>query len=89
MHLLLTCFVHVQDRCVIHKIDSATDYRKLAAAVAGHYFTGPGASELLQMKFQSLIQDEKAVPTTVEVVMGRRLKLTTLDSSVIDLNLRP
>ncbi|KAH8957000.1 hypothetical protein BDL97_07G070100 [Sphagnum fallax] len=63
------------DRCVIHKIDSATDYRKLAAAVAGHYFTGPGASELLQMKFQSLIQDEKAVPTTVEVVMGRRLKV--------------
>jgi protein AFG1 len=76
MHLLLTCFVHVQDRCVIHKIDSATDYRKLAAAVAGHYFTGPGASELLQMKFQSLIQDEKAVPTTVEVVMGRRLKVS-------------
>jgi hypothetical protein len=102
---------------VIHKIDSATDYRKLAAviyfkllktfcissipkihtdsaldhihnqwinnnrffalqAVAGHYFTGPGASELLQMKFQSLIQDEKAVPTTVEVVMGRRLKVS-------------
>jgi protein AFG1 len=74
--LFLPFIAHLKDRCVIHKIDSATDYRKLAAAVAGHYFTGPGASELLQMKFQSLIQDEKAVPTTVEVVMGRRLKVS-------------
>ncbi|KAH8957002.1 hypothetical protein BDL97_07G070100 [Sphagnum fallax] len=73
--LFLPFIARLKDRCVIHKIDSATDYRKLAAAVAGHYFTGPGASELLQMKFQSLIQDEKAVPTTVEVVMGRRLKV--------------
>ena len=36
---------------------------------------GPGASDVLRKKFLGLFNGEEAKPTTVEVIMGRKLKV--------------
>ena len=44
-------------------------------AETGYYFMGPGASETLQKLFVAELEGEEAKPTTVEVIMGRKLKV--------------
>ncbi|KAL8497523.1 hypothetical protein ACS0TY_021016 [Phlomoides rotata] len=73
--LFLPFIATLKDRCVIHEIGSAVDYRKMTSAQLGFYFVGKHLSVLLKQKFQELIGDEIAVPQEVEVVMGRKLQV--------------
>ncbi|KAH9304161.1 hypothetical protein KI387_008565, partial [Taxus chinensis] len=65
----------LKERCVVHPIGSSTDYRKLTSAEQGFYFCGEEASRMLRDKFRSLIGGCIATPTSVEVVMGRKLQV--------------
>ncbi|XP_024402867.1 uncharacterized protein [Physcomitrium patens] len=71
--LFLPFIAKLKERCVIHQIGSVTDYRRLTAAETGFYFMGPGASETLRKVFLAELDGEEANPTTVEVIMGRKL----------------
>ncbi|PPD98072.1 hypothetical protein GOBAR_DD04904 [Gossypium barbadense] len=63
------------ERCVVHEIGSAVDYRKLTSAEEGFYFIGKDLSSLLKTTFQQLIGEHVASPQVVEVVMGRTLQV--------------
>ncbi|XP_057868343.2 uncharacterized protein LOC131075509 isoform X2 [Cryptomeria japonica] len=93
-NLFLPFISLLKERCEVHPIGSSTDYRKLTSAEKGFYFCGEGASQLLREKFRSLIGGCIATPTSVEVVMGRKLQvmyenkarfLCTAEASPIDL----
>ncbi|KAG0556196.1 hypothetical protein KC19_11G033800 [Ceratodon purpureus] len=73
--LFLPFIAKLKERCVIHEIGSATDYRRLTAAETGFYFMGPESSETLRKLFLAELNGEEARPTTVEVIMGRKLKV--------------
>ncbi|XP_024534339.1 AFG1-like ATPase [Selaginella moellendorffii] len=73
--LFLPFIASLKERCVVHKVGSPTDYRKLNAVEKGLYFVGEGASEMLKEKFRVVTNGEFTAPATVEVVMGRRLKV--------------
>ncbi|KAJ7554939.1 hypothetical protein O6H91_05G016100 [Diphasiastrum complanatum] len=73
--LFLPFIASLKERCIIYEIGSTTDYRKLTAVQKGFYFCGEGASELLREKFRYLTNGESPSPATVEVVMGRKLKV--------------
>ncbi|XWS73145.1 hypothetical protein CRYUN_Cryun02cG0100500 [Craigia yunnanensis] len=65
----------LKERCVVHEIGSAVDYRKLTSAEQGFYFIGKDLSGLLKQKFELLIGEHVASPQVVEVVMGRTLQV--------------
>ncbi|CAI5499176.1 unnamed protein product [Closterium sp. Naga37s-1] len=77
--LFLPFIALLQAQCVVHEIQSMTDYRKLAAVSDGYwveqgwYFTGPGAAELLGKKVELLVRGAELGPVDVEVLMGRKL----------------
>ncbi|CAI5963217.1 unnamed protein product [Closterium sp. NIES-65] len=64
----------LQSQCVVHEIQSMTDYRKLAAVEQGWYFTGTGAAALLGKKVELLVGGADLGPVDVEVLMGRKLR---------------
>ncbi|CAD6262993.1 unnamed protein product [Miscanthus lutarioriparius] len=66
----------LKERCIVHPIGSAVDYRQLGSAEQGFYFVGKHYSTLLKQKLQSLIGDEEPSPQTVEVIMGRKLQVS-------------
>ncbi|CAM8938760.1 unnamed protein product [Rhodiola kirilowii] len=74
--LFLPFIATLKERCVVHPISSAVDYRKLTSAQQGFYFVGKGGADLLKKKFQFLIGDHVAGPQEVEVVMGRKLLIS-------------
>ncbi|WVZ94239.1 hypothetical protein U9M48_040151 [Paspalum notatum var. saurae] len=65
----------LKERCIVHPIGSAVDYRQLGSAEHGFYFVGKHYTTLLKQKLQTLIGDEEPRPQTVEVVMGRTLQV--------------
>ncbi|XP_039811777.1 AFG1-like ATPase isoform X3 [Panicum virgatum] len=65
----------LKERCIVHPIGSAVDYRQLGSAEQGFYFVGKHYSTLLKQKLQSLSGDEEPRPQTVEVIMGRKLQV--------------
>ncbi|KAK9932062.1 hypothetical protein M0R45_019313 [Rubus argutus] len=73
--LFLPFIAALKERCVVHEIGSAVDYRKLTSAEQGFYFVGKDLSGLLKEKFQQLLGDHEAHPEEAEVVMGRTLKV--------------
>ncbi|OMO97095.1 ATPase, AFG1-like protein [Corchorus capsularis] len=73
--LFLPFIATLKERCVVHEIGSAVDYRKLTSAEQGFYFIGKDLSTLLRQKFQQLIGEHVASPQVVEVVMGRTLQV--------------
>lgn len=73
--LFLPFIATLKDRCVVHEIGSAVDYRKMTSAQLGFYFVGKHLSSLLKQKFQELVGDAVAVPQEVEVIMGRKLQV--------------
>ncbi|XVE71712.1 hypothetical protein DITRI_Ditri10aG0173800 [Diplodiscus trichospermus] len=72
--LFLPFIETLKERCVVHEIGSAVDYRKLTSAEQGFYFIGKDLSGLLKQKFEQLIGEHIASPQVVEVVMGRTLQ---------------
>jgi len=74
-NLFLPFIAKLEERCRVHEIGSDTDYRRLTAAETGFYFTGHDASEILRKLFVSVLDGEEAKPTTVEVIMGRKLQV--------------
>ncbi|GLU10314.1 hypothetical protein SLE2022_271300 [Rubroshorea leprosula] len=73
--LFLPFIATLKERCVVHEIGSAVDYRKLTSGEQGFYFIGKDLSGLLKQKFQKLIAEQEAGPQEVELVMGRTLKV--------------
>ncbi|GFP85474.1 lactation elevated protein 1 [Phtheirospermum japonicum] len=73
--LFLPFIATLKERCVVHEIGSAVDYRKMTSAEQGFYLVGKHLSGLLKQKFQQLIGEQVAVPQEVEVVMGRKLQV--------------
>nr|KJB23580.1 hypothetical protein B456_004G105600 [Gossypium raimondii] len=73
--LFLPFIATLKERCVVHEIGSAVDYRKLTSAEEGFYFIGKDLSSLLKTTFQQLIGEHVARPQVVEVVMGRTLQV--------------
>ncbi|PIN21888.1 putative ATPase [Handroanthus impetiginosus] len=73
--LFLPFIATLKERCVVHEIGSAVDYRKMTSAEQGFYFVGRHLSGLLKQKFQQLIGEHEAIPQEVEVVMGRKLQV--------------
>ncbi|KAE8690984.1 putative Clathrin assembly protein [Hibiscus syriacus] len=74
--LFLPFIASLKERCVVHEISSAVDYRKLTSAEEGFYFIGKDLSSLLKQNFQHLIGEHVAAsPQVVEVVMGRTLQV--------------
>ncbi|WOL13498.1 lactation elevated protein 1-like [Canna indica] len=73
--LFLPFIETLKERCAVHAIGSATDYRKMGSAEKGFYFIGNGYTGLLKQKFHQLIGDEKPGQQVVEVVMGRKLQV--------------
>ncbi|GMI89145.1 hypothetical protein like AT4G30490 [Hibiscus trionum] len=73
--LFLPFIATLKERCVVHEIGSAVDYRKLTSAEEGFYFIGNDLSTLLKQNFQQLIGEHVASPQVVEVVMGRTLQV--------------
>ncbi|CAI5932669.1 unnamed protein product, partial [Closterium sp. NIES-65] len=71
---LLQLLVCGRSQCVVHEIQSMTDYRKLAAVEQGWYFTGTGAAALLGKKVELLVGGADLGPVDVEVLMGRKLR---------------
>ncbi|KAE8711237.1 putative Clathrin assembly protein [Hibiscus syriacus] len=68
--LFLPFIATLKERCVVHEIGSAVDYRKLTSAEEGFYFIGKDLSSLLKQNFQQLIGEHVAAsPQLVEVVM--------------------
>lgn len=65
----------LKERCIVHPIGSAVDYRQLGSAEQGFFFVGKHYTTLLKQKLQTLIGDEEPMPQTVEVVMGRTLQV--------------
>jgi protein AFG1 len=65
----------LKERCIVHPIGSAVDYRQLGSAEQGFYLVGKHYSTLLKQKLQSLNGDEEPRPQTVEVIMGRKLQV--------------
>ncbi|CAI7806477.1 unnamed protein product [Closterium sp. NIES-54] len=73
--LFLPFIALLQSQCVVHEIQSMTDYRKLTAVEQGWYFTGPGAAALLAKKVELLVGGAELGPVDVEVLMGRKLRV--------------
>ncbi|XP_022730581.1 AFG1-like ATPase isoform X2 [Durio zibethinus] len=73
--LFLPFIATLKERCVVHEIGSAVDYRKLTSAEQGFYFIGKDLSGLLKQKFEQLIGEHVASPQVVDVVMGRTLQV--------------
>ncbi|XVF47842.1 hypothetical protein PTKIN_Ptkin03bG0143200 [Pterospermum kingtungense] len=73
--LFLPFIETLKERCVVHEIGSAVDYRKLTSAEKGFYFIGKDLSALLKQKFEELIGENVASPQVAEVVMGRKLQV--------------
>ncbi|KAM5554082.1 hypothetical protein ABKV19_026020 [Rosa sericea] len=73
--LFLPFIASLKERCAVHEIGSAVDYRKLTSAEQGFYFVGKDLSGFLKEKFQELVGDYEAHPEEAEVVMGRTLKV--------------
>ncbi|CAA2991797.1 AFG1-like ATPase [Olea europaea subsp. europaea] len=71
--LFLPFIATLKERCVVHEIGSAVDYRKMTSAQSGFYFVGDDLSSLLKEKFQELVGEHRAVQEEVEVIMGRKL----------------
>ncbi|XP_022868486.1 AFG1-like ATPase isoform X2 [Olea europaea var. sylvestris] len=71
--LFLPFIATLKERCAVHEIGSAVDYRKMTSAQQGFYFVGKNLSILLEQKFQELVGECKAVQQEVEVIMGRKL----------------
>ncbi|CAI7928241.1 unnamed protein product [Closterium sp. NIES-54] len=72
--LFLPFIALLQSQCVVHEIQSMTDYRKLTAVEQGWYFTGLGAAALLAKKVELLVGGAELGPVDVEVLMGRKLR---------------
>uniref|UniRef100_A0A7N1A980 AFG1-like ATPase family protein n=1 Tax=Kalanchoe fedtschenkoi TaxID=63787 RepID=A0A7N1A980_KALFE len=71
--LFLLFVATLKERCIVHPISSAVDYRKLTSTEQGVNFVGKDTGDLLKKKFQTLIGDHVAGSVEVEVVMGRKL----------------
>lgn len=55
-------------------------------AETGFYFMGPQASETLQKLFIAELDGEEAKPMTVEVIMGRKLKVHDRRRTLLEIN---
>ena len=73
--LFLPFIEMIKKKCVIHNMDSAVDYRKLAHHTSGVYFTSRNREQELYSRFMELTNKQPLGPMTIEVDMGRHLTI--------------
>ena len=65
----------LQEQCVVHDMNSRTDYRKLAHHHRGLYFVTPTREQDLAERFLELANHAPVQRATIDVAMGRHLEL--------------
>ncbi|KAL4424629.1 hypothetical protein ABPG77_002247 [Micractinium sp. CCAP 211/92] len=69
-------FIHrLKEQCLVHDMESQTDYRKLAQHHRGLYFVTPSREEDLYERFMELANGQPVRREWVDVAMGRQLEL--------------
>ena len=63
----------LQKACIVHDMNSVTDYRRLAHHHRGLYFTDDQKEEELQARFAEVAAPNPTRPIRVDVIMGRTL----------------
>lgn len=63
----------MQKACIVHDMNSVTDYRRLAHHHRGLYFTDAQKEEELQARFKEVAAPNCTGPIRVDVIMGRTL----------------
>ena len=63
----------MQKACVVHDMNSVTDYRRLAHHHRGLYFADDQKEEELQARFKEVAAPNPTRPIRVDVIMGRTL----------------
>lgn len=81
--LFLPFIARLKDMCVIHDMESRTDYRKLAQHRSGLYFTGPYADKELEDRFMELSNNNPITKQDIEVAMGRHLKMRRVGGCIV------
>jgi peroxisome-assembly ATPase len=80
--LFLPFIDRLKTSCVVHDMESGTDYRRLAQHREGLYFVGgEGANEALWKRFIELTNGSEIKEQAVDVAMGRRLTLPRVGES--------
>lgn len=74
-NLFLPFIQRLKDHCLVHDMDSRTDYRKLAQHHRGLYFVTPSREEDLYERFTELANGKPVRREWVDVAMGRQLEL--------------
>ena len=80
-HLALNIFCVLQSRCIVHDMASTTDYRRLAQHHRGLYFTDDQRDQELDTRFEELIGHQEPQQATVEVQMGRKIRVPAAGGS--------
>ena len=80
--LFLPFIESLKDKCVIHNMESAIDYRKLAHHAAGLYFTSENREQELHDRFIELTNNNPIHSETVQVEMGRQLTLSKVGGCI-------
>lgn len=65
----------MQKACIVHDMNSVTDYRRLAHHHRGLYFTDDQKEEELQARFEEVAAPNSTRPMRVDVIMGRTLEV--------------
>jgi peroxisome-assembly ATPase len=73
--LFLPFISKLKQACVVHNMASPTDYRKLAQHRGGLYFIDENREHELNERFLELANNNPVVSQSIEVAMGRILKL--------------
>lgn len=78
--LFLPFIDRLKENCVVHDMNSETDYRRLAHFHRGLYFTKPDfddPDEELITRFEEVVRDghKPERPERVEIMMGRHINI--------------
>ncbi|KAL4448617.1 hypothetical protein ABPG75_005836 [Micractinium tetrahymenae] len=74
-NLFLPFIQRLKEQCLVHDMESQTDYRKLAQHHRGLYFVTPSREEDLYERFMELTNGQPVRKEWVDVAMGRQLEL--------------
>ncbi|GAB4817314.1 hypothetical protein N2152v2_004360 [Parachlorella kessleri] len=74
-NLFLPFIARLKEECIVHDMNSKTDYRRLASHHKGLYFVTPSRDEDLYRRFVDLAEGHPVEKKYVGVAMGRQLEV--------------